>query len=98
MAMISDVITDHFSYRDDLQAIVMELDTGIYTVGLSVRMLRDMVLHGSPGSGSSRCDTEEVAASAQGLLAYIGYLGELIDQLEERTKPSARVRPQEAVQ
>jgi hypothetical protein len=89
MALITEVIEDHFRTRDDLEAIVMSLDTGIYTVGLSVSMIRDMALHGSPGSPSSECDVEEVATVAEGLLAYLGVLGQLVDRLELKAKAKA---------
>lgn len=88
MAMIDEVVTKHFRPApDDLGLIVSDLDLGIYTVGVGISMIRDMLLHGSPGSGSSKCDPEEVAASVEALLSYIGRLGPMIDRLEAGTNP-----------
>lgn len=86
MAMIDEVITKHYRAPDDLGLIVSDLDLGIYTVGVGIITIRDMLVHGAPG-GPAQCNPEEVAASAEALLSYIGRLGVLIDRLEVGTRP-----------
>lgn len=95
MAMIDEVITKHYRVVGDLSSIVSDLDLGIYNVGIGVMTIRDMLVHGAPG-GPSQCDPEEVAASAEALLSYIGRLGPLIDRLETGTNPYRQQEPQAA--
>lgn len=86
MAMIDQVVDRHFyvgeSALADPSLIIVNLDTGIYSVGKMVACLRDQVIHGSPGTGQSDCDTEEVGAGLEALLAYLGQLGAMVDQLQ----------------
>ncbi|KAK0361142.1 hypothetical protein LTR94_024507 [Friedmanniomyces endolithicus] len=86
MAMIDQVVDRHFHVGEsalaDPSLIIVNLDTGIYSVGKMVACLRDQVIHGSPGTGQSDCDTEEVGAGLEALLAYLGQLGAMVDQLQ----------------
>lgn len=92
MAMIDQVVDRHFHVGESAFAapdlIITNLDTGIYSVGKMVACLRDQVIHGSPGTGQSACDTEEVGAGLEALLAYLGQLGAMVDQLHERERAS----------
>ena len=90
MAMMNDVIAKHFhvgecSFRDP-ELIVSTLDTGLYSAGKIVASLRDQVLHGSPSTGTSEVDVDEVSSGLEALLAFLGHLGFLVDQLEERAR------------
>lgn len=93
MAMINEVVARYFNTGefafDDPQLIIHSLDAGIYSAGKMVASLRDQVIHGSPGTGTAECDTEEVGSSLNALLAYLGQLGQLVDQLDEQAR-SAR--------
>lgn len=91
MAMIDDVVAEHFRVANfafsDVELIISHLDSGLYSAGKTVVSLRDQVLHGSPGSGSIEVDGDEISAALDGLLAVMGHLGQLVDQLSERTRP-----------
>jgi hypothetical protein len=87
MALMDDLVAQHFDSPDDLHTIVLNLDLGLFSVAVGVKGIRDTLLHGSPGSPSSGCDPQEVAASAEALLSYVGRLGVLIDRLEAGTNP-----------
>lgn len=95
MAMIDEVIAKHYRPHDDLSLVVSDLDFGLYNIGISVMTIRDMLVHGALG-GPSQCNPEEVAASAEALLSYVGRLGVLIDRLEAGTNPYRQAAPTEA--
>lgn len=94
MALIDQVVVRHFHVREsafrDPQLIIHNLDAGLFSVGKLVVCLRDQVIHGSPGTGQSACDTEEVGAGLDALLAYLAQLGTMVDQLEEQYVQSSR--------
>lgn len=90
MAMINDVVAKQFHVAEfgfaDPELIVHTLDIGLYAAGKIVASLRDQVLHGSPGTGTSEVDIEEVSANLEELLAFLGQLGLVVDQLEARAR------------
>ncbi|WP_454887862.1 hypothetical protein [Sphingomonas oryzagri] len=96
MAMITDVVARHFKVGEfefeDPTLIVSSLDAGLYSAGKMVECLHDQVLHGQPGSGTSQCDPEEVGSGLEALLAYLGQLGLLVDQLDRVARSALDAR------
>jgi len=90
MAMIDTVVSRQFNSRSLEEDGLSHFDRCIHSVAIGLRMIRDMALHGSPGSTGSDPDPEELAVLAEALIAQLGHLGPIVDQLEQRQSGNIR--------
>lgn len=85
MAMIEKEIARQFDTGDAAVSspdlLIHNLDFGIYAAGKQVEVIRNAVLHG---------ENEEAASGLLGLLAYLGQMGALVDQLPNHMRVPRR--------
>lgn len=85
MAMIDKVIARQFDTGEtpssDSDLLIHNLDFGIYAAGKQIEVIRNAVLHG---------ENEEAASGLLGLMAYLGQMGALVDQLPDHMRVPRR--------
>lgn len=97
MALFNDIVSDHSTIKGDLSHITGELDGALFNVGVSVRMMRNVALHGgSHGRRDPQADAEEIGAIADVVLSYLGRLGLMVDEFEKLSSADRRQRPLKA--
>lgn len=82
MAEYETVAGEFFASAADLDSISLSLGTRVHNAAVMARMLHDMALYGAVGYKRHKQNADEIEALAAGLLAYIGQIDPLVQQLD----------------